>query len=539
MTLSLSDVLGAPSDPNALRDHLVANGLVPAPAPAPVIPAIAAPVGPHPASPVAKTVDPGAASAAIGNLPGAAVEGGGVAPTAAPGIPELGFKDKMALPQTSAAVRPGSAAFYQNQLERQEEAKENPYGSAQNHPGVIGKIAHGLAKAGNIGLDIVAPATAVTIPGTELNKRAEEGRTEREFSQAAGREAATRIEAEKEHHDEAVEDANNLKLDQAQAKIDEEHRKNLSTEEINLRKQGLKPDKNNPGGPPIPISYNDMSPTEQGVYDLKQAQAGAAEAHAALEKIKADPNSPQSQAALERIRVMAQNAATAASKLGLDKDKFVAEYFGLGPDGNPLAGVRTDATGKPIGPKIAAGNQAALSQLNTHYVVPAEGVEKSYQMMDQAYKEYKDAAAKGQELPTGAQSMLALSTHLATTFGNVKGARITKDMVQHHLGARSISDDALVAIQKLTNGDTLSPAQWDAFHSLVGQSRKLSWEIAAKEAKRANLPVDFLPADLKGETGGAPAKDFGVAPSGMVEGRTGRLPDGTKIVVRGGRIVAQ
>ena len=92
--------------------------------------------------------------------------------------------------------------------------------------------------------------------------------------------------------------------------------------------------------------------------------------------------------------------------------------------------------------------------------------------------------------------MVALSTHLATTFGNVKGASITKDMIQEHLGARSVSDAATVAIQKLTNGDVLSPAQWSAFHDLIGNSRRLSWQIAATEAQRKAIPTNFLPPDL-------------------------------------------
>lgn len=135
------------------------------------------------------------------------------------------------------------------------------------------------------------------------------------------------------------------------------------------------------------------------------------------------------------------------------------------------------------------------------YVKPAEDVEKSYQMMDQAYKEYQEARRQGKELPTGAQSMLALSTHLATTFGNVKGARVTKDLIEHHLGARGISDKALVAVQNFTNGDPLAPDQWEAFHDLISKSRKLSWNAAVKEAKRKNIPVDFLPKDLSGLTG--------------------------------------
>lgn len=52
--------------------------------------------------------------------------------------------------------------------------KLNPYGSEANHPGVVGKIEHGLAKAGNIAGNLVAAPEMTLIPGTELYKRAQE-----------------------------------------------------------------------------------------------------------------------------------------------------------------------------------------------------------------------------------------------------------------------------------------------------------------------------------------------------------------------------
>ncbi len=55
-------------------------------------------------------------------------------------------------------------------LAKQHFDKMNPYGSAANHPGLLGKIEHGLAKAGNIAGNIVAPGTMALIPGTEMNK---------------------------------------------------------------------------------------------------------------------------------------------------------------------------------------------------------------------------------------------------------------------------------------------------------------------------------------------------------------------------------
>jgi hypothetical protein len=170
-----------------------------------------------------------------------------------------------------------------------------------------------------------------------------------------------------------------------------------------------------------------------------------------------------------------------------------------GKGGYKAINVQAGATvsGEAVKPgEPAQASSKAIVDHDKAYVQPANAVEKSYDMMDHAYREYEDARAKGKDLPTGAQSMVALSTHLSTTFGNVKGARITKDMIQEHLGARGVSDKALVAFQKLSNGDVLSPDQWEAFHSLISESRTLSWQTAVREAERKHVPINFLPDDL-------------------------------------------
>lgn len=156
------------------------------------------------------------------------------------------------------------------------------------------------------------------------------------------------------------------------------------------------------------------------------------------------------------------------------------------------------------------------------YVKPANDVEKSYQMFMDAYNNRNNAK-------TGAESMLALSTHLATTFGNVKGARVTKDMIEHHLGARGITDSMQVAVQKLTNGDVLSPDQWDAFKQLISNSRKLTWAGAKKEADRRGVDIsESLPDDIKNPSTAAPAS------TGMIfardpQGKLHSAPAGTKL----------
>jgi hypothetical protein len=66
-------------------------------------------------------------------------------------------------------------------------------------------------------------------------------------------------------------------------------------------------------------------------------------------------------------------------------------------------------------------------------------------------------------------------------------------MISEHLGARGLTDDAVVAVQRLVNGDQLSSAQWSAFTNLIGQSRNATWSNAVSNAKNQGLPITFLP----------------------------------------------
>lgn len=412
-------------------------------------------------------------------------------------LPTLTRADQRRLPTISPGAPAGSSGFYRNQVAQLEDEKAHPWGTEGSaHPGRLGKIGHVLGTIGETALRVVNPAVAASIPGTRLNRDIREREAEENLQGAEKTEEAGR-------HNVAEEDI----LRGRTAATAEKNKGELSTK---LRKLGLRV---NDEGATENIPYEELTPGEQAKIDLQQTQGDAAEARALLDHMKANPNSPQNEAIKERLRIMAKNAATAAGKLGLDQKKFIADYLGLDEKGEPLPGVQTTDEGKAVGPKVAGANQKTLSEFNKNYVKPAEDVEKSFQMMNDAYNEYQAARAKGQELPTGAQSMLALSTHLSTTFGNVKGSRVTKDMIEHHLGARGISDAAVVAVQRLTNGDVLSPAQWDAFHDLIGKSRELSWKTAVKEGKRANQKIDFLPEDLKG-LAGEPKKQ----PGGKTEG---------------------
>lgn len=61
---------------------------------------------------------------------------------------------------------------------------QNPWGSPANHPGILGKIAHGAALAGNAAGDIFAPAQMAMIPGTQLYNQRRNAGIERGLTEA-------------------------------------------------------------------------------------------------------------------------------------------------------------------------------------------------------------------------------------------------------------------------------------------------------------------------------------------------------------------
>jgi len=226
--LTLDDILQMPHDPS--EEHLRSIGLLPPPPPTPSIvphlgtgekiPTLSPVTSAAPAPPsdwrarLAATVPHAAASSAplpplspVGapemSAP-ASPEMPASAESATPGVnfpklAPLNFKERQALPTTSEGVAPSSKESFEAQLARLQDQKNNPWGSPENHPGLLGKIGHYAAKIGNIAGDVIAPATMANIPGTDLNRQVQERGLEHKIA-AAGKaeEAAKTGESERE-----------------------------------------------------------------------------------------------------------------------------------------------------------------------------------------------------------------------------------------------------------------------------------------------------------------------------------------------------
>lgn len=169
------------------------------------------------------------------------------------------------------------------------------------------------------------------------------------------------------------------------------------------------------------------------------------------------------------------------------------------------ANVGTEADPDVWGP----GGYKTYQQWYMKAITPAQQTENSYQVAKQAYDQYKALAAQGKYFPTGAESMQLLSKHIQTTFGQVKGGKVTQAMIMEHLGARSVTDDMRVAVNKLYNNDKLSPAQWDAFFSMIKETRDQQWMSVYSDATNLQKPVTHVPIpnDLRA-TWGLPQQDI-------------------------------
>lgn len=125
-------------------------------------------------------------------------------------------------------------------------------------------------------------------------------------------------------------------------------------------------------------------------------------------------------------------------------------------------------------------------------VAPVQDIENTYQVAKTAYDEHASGKDK-----TGAPGMILFGQHLANTFGSSK-AKLNKQMIEDHFGARGLTDDVRVTFQKLTNGEKLSDNQYNEFMRFIADNRNTRWQGVTREATAQHRPMELigLPNDL-------------------------------------------
>jgi len=325
--------------------------------------------------------------------------------------------------------------------------RRSPWGSEGNHPGVMGKIGHVLSRVGQAALLPTAPYLATAIPGSQAQLAAQATRGE------AGVEGAQKKQMTQADivAKEAAPEIKEQQLALAQQKVDEVAR------QAGWKKNAIT------GQYDIPLSYEEMSPLQQANYDkiqslttLQEAKGHEQEAKAVLERYKADPNSPTNQAALAKIQEEAKRTAVAAGKLGLDQKRFVADYYGLDENGQPIPGVPLTSEGKPAaGVKLASHDQAG--RVFDKY---SPQIDKASQPFVAAYQR-SGLLSKNLDAKTKQADALVAPELLSIAAGGAgSGLRMNEAEINRVIGGRSVWD-ALVARanQIKESGGTFDDAQ--------------------------------------------------------------------------------
>jgi hypothetical protein len=239
---------------------------------------------------------------------------------------------------------------FQAEKDLAELKRKTPWGSPENHPGLGGKILHGVSSIAQGLARGVAPYVLPAIPGSKANLEASEARGEQGVEQAQEKELkAAQVGAAK------------AQPELAEAKIEAAEFKARMGDQQALFKGGAKRLDN---GDVVPLTYEELPADSQAKIDLNNAKANYQDAFAEYRKYQADPNGPQAKALEEKMKSEAIRAGAAAGNLGLNKKKFMADYYGTDENGVALPGVERDEQGNPIGPKVAKGNETTSMRLN-------------------------------------------------------------------------------------------------------------------------------------------------------------------------------
>jgi hypothetical protein len=424
-------------------------------------------------------------------------------------------------------------------------AKNQPYDKTNNPTGhkswgdlgKLGKLGRVALTAGNIGGDILAPGTMKNIPGTQLNNEKELQNREDQYDKSAVAEK-DRAEADKDKvlakdkYDFHTTDSNGdvwgtprgggqpVNLGPIGALTPARENKNVidafqkdPTNPANISKvEEIKETWANPvpltgtiehgkpvfdsKAPQILARYNNVTGRWQQMGDVKQGAEGKGTYHMV----------PDADGKNEQLMYFPPDNPTKGQPIGgknpigslqILNDSTTNEPIGTF---NTKTGQFSSITGetapdKPAGAMNPSGARLAQTQANAFnkdYEVPAQITERGYQMATQAKQSYDSGDSK-----TGAATMMLLAQHIGSTFGQIKGTRQNKDLINEHKDAIGIEDRLQRFAANITKGDQLSKTQVDEFYKLLSTYRNYTWQMNAQEAQRRHQPIDFLPHDVQ------------------------------------------
>ena len=387
----------------------------------------------------------------------------------------------------------------QARLRKVQYAQDHPWGTPENHPGKLGKLAHIFSEVGNVAGNIVAPNIMAEFPETQLGRKAEEGRLSGRLDKELENQATEKERGATAAHTEAEtpEVAPNA---ESQRALQGAQESNLESEtkmrEHPLPEYQLDPRFLTSEGQPVTFEKHSghfapgditglYSPTSGNKMQSKPGIWNGQNTFGNYNPLTGKYTNPDTGEIMEGFQPFAP----------FSQVPNIQPYpvYNPGTQNFGIGGFNTKS-GSVVMPRPGAPTPVpanVFGELNKN-LEDARSADTRFRVMSDSVP----AALHGDQ-----QAMVnILTNHLGMTMGLQKGARITKDLYKE----AEFSAPWLARVQAHFDNDgyltgaVLTPEQ---IHTMVGlgQDRRMrQWQQAADAAKTYGMPIgDLMPKDLQ------------------------------------------
>lgn len=349
----------------------------------------------------------------------------------------------------------GSPGFFRQKIADIEERRKTPWGSPDNHPGFLGKVANGLATAGNLAGELLAPNFTSMIPGSQLNMDVREAEANKDLQKAEQEQRAS----EESKSKQGLEGAQKTEAEaRAESLIHPPQKQGLTPEETTI--QDLMTGDN--GKPRI-------NPETKQPYTHLEALK-AVEAAKQTGKPPTKPDSPEQQY-IDEYQKKHPGASVAEAEKHYVADTQKPQqgtYMPLYNDKGQVVGAWDPATGTirnaPPSMPGTTSQGHGISGKNDKQIEKYQGVLDHVTMADEAAKE-----------PTGPGDYTILMSFVDATKPS-SGFRFTEAERKMIIGARSLGQAATAKYDEYTKGPFLGPEQrtqmLDIIHNAARQAQE-------------------------------------------------------------------
>lgn len=154
---------------------------------------------------------------------------------------------------------------------------------------------------------------------------------------------------------------------------------------------------------------------------------------------------------------------------------------------------KTPATPDAFGVTSSLDQKQYNSRYNTFSKAYVQPLTKADQQLAQFANIQSDFDKTGNL--TGAETVVGLFNAIGISASPLKGMgfRINNNTIEEHANARGLGQSLYQRLLSLKSGDVVTPQQLRDYASIATQARESQYNSAIDEARRQQLPVDFLP----------------------------------------------